>query len=457
MRTRLRKYVAVVMALVLCLGIWFQYGQAVQAAGEQTATVSINDNVTLTDVPITGFEANLDGNSFKGTITLDETQTKREEGYFISWYADSGGVNEVATGATPTIDLSALSIKCAPLDDGSYEVFVSLYANFGASHTVSYYMNEQMNGTDKGALVQEISYYQKEVDETGAAYSHPAQPSNGSNFFLGWSTVMSGGVVAPPLEFKYETPANNLELYAIWQAPKTLQVNYYATQEDMTQQNACYDPQTDTQESLEDKMLSVTTPSAPEREKFFFMGWSYEDGTDSIKTVAENTALEIAVADDGTDTILDLYGTWQEAASLTVTYISEEKECGSQNVLQASVTDKTFSFTTAEIEIAKENAVFEGWSYANSDGNPVTIGAGELCSDIPIGTGNVTMTAVWKEASPSGSTIGAGTVTLQADTPYVLESGSWTVTDGTTNDTCVYVGGSTFYVAQTGDYTFTAN
>lgn len=283
MRTRVRKYVSVVMALVLCFGMWFQYGQTVQAEETLAVMVYINDNklesgVKTEEVSVVEGEGSY---SYTGTITLDGEQIKDENGYFIYWYTTGSGNVEIATGASPTIELSKLAengmLNCKKNDDESYEVTVSLYANYGASHTVRYYTNEQMDGLEKGTLEQEITYYQKAVEEKGQTYEHPVQPqnANSNNLFIGWGTAMSGGVDAPS-EFKYGD--QDLELYAIW-----------------------------------------------------------------------------------------------------------------------------------------------------------------------------------KETLPSGSTISAGTVTLQADTPYVLESGSWTVTDGTTKDSCVYAGGSTFYVTQTGDYIFTTN
>lgn len=283
MRTRVRKYVSVVMTLVLCFGMWFQYEQVVQAEGTQTVTVYINDNKLESGMKTDGVSVveSEDACSYTGTIALDGEQIKDEKGYFIYWHTTGSGNVEIAKGASPTFELSELAengmLNCEKKDDGSYEVTIYLYADYGASHTVRYYTNEQMDGENKGTLEQEITYYQKEVDETGQSYEHPGQlqKANSNNLFIGWGTAMSGGVDAPS-EFKYGD--QDLELYAIW-----------------------------------------------------------------------------------------------------------------------------------------------------------------------------------KETLPSGSTIGEGTVTLQADTPYVLESGSWTVTDGTTKDSCVYAGGSTFYVTQTGDYIFTTN
>ncbi|MBQ8280325.1 MAG: hypothetical protein IJZ23_10825 [Roseburia sp.] len=465
MRSRLRKYMSVVMTLLLCLGLWFQHGQAVQAAGEQTATVMIDygtGTAELGEVTINNFEYAPETDSCQGTITLTETQTKGTDGYFIYWYAESGRVNSAATGSTPTIDISTLEtgmVSCITNEDGSYTVMIVLYAGYGASHKISYYMNESMDGVTNGTLDQEKVYYQKDTSETGGTYEHPSEPgqANGDKFFIGWSSAHSGEVVAPASTFTYGDA--DVNVYAIWQTPYVLMVNYYATQEDIATQTTCYNAATNAQESLTDTTFSFTTPAAPARDNYFFEAWSYDDGTGTVKTVAENTAVDIAIPSSGSDVALDLYGTWTAAESLTVTYVSEGTTVGNpETIYQNSADDTTFSFTTAaEPTAPSDNYIFEGWSYTNFSGATVTIGAGETCSDISISTDEVTMTAAWTETTAAGSTIGAGTYTLQAGTAYTLGSGSWTVTYNGSGDSCTYAGGRTFYVTTTGDYTFASN
>lgn len=486
MRRRLRNYVAVVMTLLLCMGVWFQHGQMVKAEGEQTATVNImlpvfSDNdtgmVTLTDVVITDFTYDPNGDiPWSGSISLTADQTKNAEGRSIFyWYDSNDKVTTLYTGNTPTIDISRLwgvKIGEGETETSPYVVTIELYADYGASHTVTYKSNYQMGGSissNQNDVTAEVTYFQDDVQNLeGIPYNHPDLPTftteageitwtNEGYFFKGWGLTDSGGVNAPET-FDYEEKWDTaIELYAQWQKASQLTVNYYQTKAEMEQQNPCYDPVTVLQESLDDTSFTFTTMPGAETEGEFFAGWQYDDAGTTY-TLAENEEKTIAIPEDGADIILNLYGIWSPAAILQVTYdMGGEFDPYTVEVEQASISDTTFSFETSNEAVPpSDTAIFEGWSYTNASGKTVIIGAGEMCSDIPITTTAVTMTAVWKEPLAGGSTVSAGTYTLLAGEPYTLGSGSWTVTYEGSGDSCTYTGGSTFYVTSTGDYTFTA-
>jgi len=386
MRRRLRNYVAVVMSLLLCMGLWFQHGQMVKAADETSATVIISTGesevLNLEGVSVKGFSSVTTGDmkTYIGSLSLTQEQIEAvdtDNRYLVYWFATDDLVDTIATGTSPTIDLSMLYpgyITCEEITDeaGSVtynDLTIRLYARYGEEHYVTYYSNEAQDGDHTSDTYEEVYYYQSDPDELGGAYNHPETATingkvitNGNNFFVGWSTTDSGAVGTPPSEFQY------------------------------------------------------------------------------------------------TDNPLRLYARWQEAACLTITYIPSENSEGYDNyAYQQTLTDTTFSFVTeAEPSPPTDYSVFEGWSYTNASGATVMIGAGETCSDIPITTTTVTLTAVWKEPLQSGSTVSAGTHTLLAGEPYTLGSGLWTVTYGGNGDSCTYTGGSTFYVTSTGDYTFAA-
>ena len=486
MRRRLRNYAAVVMTLLLCMGLWFQHGQTVRAEGEQTATVNIytdaNTQVGSYDVLISNFTvktAEDGGVSFTGVFSLTADQSKGTDGYLLYWYTTDDKVGTIATGNTPTIDLSMLSsynitYSMTSNEDGSVvtysDVVIKLFADYGASHTVTYKSNYRMGGvisSTQNDVTAEVTYFQNDVQNlAGIPYNHPDLPTftteagevtwtNEGYLFKGWGVKDSGGVNAPET-FDYGDTA--IELYAQWQKASQLIINYYRTEAEMQQQNPCYDPVTIMQESLDETSFTFTTMPGAEMDGEFFAGWQYKDKSGAAVTLAENQEVTIAIPQDGSDISLDIYGLWSPAAILQVTYdMGSEFDPYTVEVEQASISDTTFSFETSNEAVPpSDTAIFEGWSYTNASGKTVIIGAGEMCSDIPITTTAVTMTAVWKELLLGGSTVSAGTYTLLEGEPYTLGSGSWTVTYGGSGDSCTYTGGSTFYVTSTGDYTFTA-
>lgn len=477
MRRRLRNYVAVVMTLLLCMGLWFQHGQMVKAEGEQTATVriypgtdnGIMDYFEIGAVPINGFSAKTseDGmTTYTGTISLTSEDIENpdpDERYLLYWYTSSWLNADILPepltlgNSVPETDINLLNLQVNPgITEGVYDISVTLYAKYGEMHSVSYYLNESMDGINPGTLDKTVDYYQKDVSVTGDSYSHPEAPTgeNEDAFFIGWSLTQSGDVQAPPSTFTYGE--GNLDIYAMWKNPCQLTVNYYQTEAEMQDQKPYYGPVTELQKSLSDTSITFTTMPGAKMDGEFFAGWQYKDETGAVFTLAENEEKAIAIPEDGSDVWLDLYGIWTPAAKLQVTYdMGGEFDPYTVEVEQASISDTTFSFETSnEAEPPSDFAIFEGWSYTNASGKTVTIGAGETCSDIPITTTAVTMTAVWKEPLQSGSTVSAGTHTLLAGEPYILGSGSWTVTYGGSGDSCTYAGGSTFYVTSAGDYTF---
>ena len=480
MRRRLRKYVAVVMTLLLCMGIWFQHGQIIRAAGEQTATVEIYTNANTMigsyNIEISNFgvvTTEEGGTSFSGEFSLTTDQTKGADGYLLYWYTTDDKVDRIATGNTPTINLGMLSeyniaYSMTSNEDRSEvtysDVKIKLFADYGESHYVTYYSNETQDGNHTSDKSESVYYYQMDSEELGGVYNHPETATingelieNGNNFFVGWGTSDSGDVDTPPSEFKYGNIP--LVLYARWKSPCQLIVNYYLTEADIEIQNPCYDPVTELQSSLSDTSIIFKTMPRAEMKGNFFVGWQYKDETGAVFTLAENETKAIAIPQDGTDVILNLYGIWSPIAVLQVTYdMGDMLEPYTIEVEQASISDTTFSFiTSSDVAPPTDTAIFEGWSYTNASGAKVIIGADETCSDIPITTTAVTFTAVWKEPLPEGSTVSTGTYTLLEGVPYTLGSGSWTVTDSSGGDNCVYVGGREFYVSATGDYTFVPN
>ena len=479
MRKRLRKYVAVVMTFLLCTGIWFQHGQIVRAAGEQDAIVEIytdaNTMVGSYSIEISNFGVEISeaqGTVFTGVFSLTADQTKGADGYLLYWYTGKEELGEIATGNTPTIDLGLLSedkitYSMTSNEDGSVtysDVKIKLLADYGESHCVTYYSNETQNGDHTSDKTESVYYYQMAVEEWDGVYNHPETATidgelieNGDNSFVGWGTSDSGVVDTPPRAFQYGD--DPLTLYARWQRPCQLIVNYYQTEADIQNQSPCYDPVTALQSSLSDESITFTTMQGPEMERAFFAGWQYRDETGAVFTLGENETMSIEIPEDGTDVSLDLYGIWSPVAVLQVTYdMGDTVEPYTIEVEQESISDTTFSFTTSsDVAPPTDTAIFEGWSYTNASGATVIIGAGEICSDIPITTTDVTLTAVWKEPLQEGSTVSAGTYTLLEGVPYTLGSGSWTVTDSNGGDNCVYVGGKEFYVPVTGDYTFVPN
>ena len=501
MRRRLKNYVAVVMSLLLCLGVWFQHGQMVKAEDEILATIIISTgaeaDIYLEGIPVKGFSSvtTEDGmTTYVGSLSLTQEQIEAvdaDERYLMYWYATDDRMEDdtIAVGTSPAIDLSRLFaeyITCEEItgEDGSVtydRLTITLFASYGASHKVAYDSNYQMGGyinSSVSDVIAEKVYYQADSEITEENYDHPSTPifngatwtntvsvSNSDNttreidyFFTGWGNTDSGGVNAPSV-FEYEDmQETTATFYAQWQKPCELTVNYYMTEAEMQLQKPYYDPVTVLQESLDDTSLTFTTMQGAEMDGEFFAAWQYEDESGAAVTLAENEEKTIAIPQDGTDVILNLYGLWSPAAKLQVTYDQGDMfDPYTVEVQQASISDTTFSFETSrDAAPPTDYSIFEGWSYTNASGATVIIGAGETCSDIPITTTAVTMTAVWKEPLLGGSTVSAGTHTLLEGESYTLGSGSWTVTYGGSGDSCTYTGGSTFYVTSTGDYTFTA-
>ena len=496
MRRRLRNYVAVVMSLLLCIGVWFQHGQMVKAEDEILATIIISTgaeaDIYLEGIPVKGFSSVTpeDGmTTYVGSLSLTQEQIEAvdaDERYLMYWYATNDKVDIIARGTSPTIDLSMLFadyITCEEItgEDGSVtydRLTITLFASYGALHKVTYDSNYQMGGYINTSAPDDIAekvYYQADSEITEENYDHPSTPifngatwtntvsvSNSDNttreidyFFIGWGNTDSGGVNAPSV-FEYEDmQETTATFYAQWQKPCELTINYYMTEAEMQLQHPYYDPVTVMQESLEDTTFTFTTMRGAEMEGEFFAAWQYKDESGKTFTLAENEETTIAIPQDGSDISLDIYGLWSPAAKLQVTYDQGEAGVDTIEVEQASISDTTFSFETSrDVSPPSDTAIFEGWSYTNASGTAVIIGAGETCADIPLTTTAVTMTAVWKEPLQSGSTVSAGTYTLLAGEPYTLGSGSWTVTNGGSGDSCTYTGGSTFYVTSTGDYTF---
>lgn len=485
MRRRIRNYVAVVMSLLLCIGLWFQHGEKVRAA--QTATVYIiaddanRSQVTINSVDISGvnLEVSEDGivNSAEGTFSLSSEQIKLNGRTPFGIYPTVDRIEGTQLNEQ-SIDANGLRITSSA-DTGG--IIIELYGVYGASHKVTYDSNYQMGGNITSSIadvVAEEMYYQADLTLTAEKYTHPSTPtfnnttwtntvtiSNSDNttrdinyFFVGWGITDSGGVNAPTgFEYadKEETAAT---FYAQWQRPCLLMINYYQTKAEMQNQNTYGDPVTIVQESLEDTSFTFTTMSGVEMDGEFFAAWQYEDESGAAVTLAENEEKTIAIPQDGTDVILNLYGLWSPAAKLQVIYDQGDMlDPYIEEVQQASISDTTFSFETfRDAAPPTDYSIFEGWSYTNASDATVIIGAGEICSDIPITTTAVTMTAVWKEPLLGGSTVSAGTHTLREGESYTLGSGSWTVTYNGSGDSCTYTGGREFYVATTGDYTFTA-
>lgn len=487
MRSRLRKYVSVVMTLLLCLGLWFQHGQMVKAEVSATGaiyvyimgqtedgTTGVIDEMEIGTLTVNNFSGS-EADGYNGTITLTAEQTKGTtiySGYLLYWYKMENDILvSVAEGCTPTIDINDLTdVVVTPVEDEagnitSYTVTGVIYAEYGASHMATYISNYDMAGDSTDSVT--VPYYQDDLKVTEGTYSHPVEPTfwgetepvtwtKEGYLFAGWGITDSGGVNAPTTFSYIDRTQTDVTFYAQWQEAAILDIFYYEDEENI---DTVISSDTVTQSNVSDTVFTFTTAEAPERENYFFMGWSYEDEDGTIQTVPAGTVVEMAIPEDGSAVEIDIYGTWTKAKSLTVEYISYEGLEGySEVIYQRTVDDTTFSFTTAEApEPQSENMIFEGWSYTGSDGNIVTIGAGETCSDIPVDTTEITLTAVWPETLASGSTISSGTSTLQAGTPYVLGDGSWSVTYNGSSDSCTYASGSTFYVDTMGDYTFAGN
>jgi len=496
MKRRLRKYVAVVMTLLLCLGLWFRHGQVVRAEGEQTATVDIytdaNTKVGSYDIAISNFSvktAEDGGISFAGEFSLTADQTKGAKGYLLYWYATVDKMGTIATGNTPTIDLSVLSTYNITYSMNSNEagtvvtysdVVIKLFADYGASHRVIYDSNYQMGMSIISDMTSDVTaeeyYYQDALTTTEGVYKLPATPTfegktwvntmtdeatgeTMTYFFIGWGETDSGGVDELS-GFKYgDREETTVTLYAQWQRPCKLTINYYSTEAEMQLQQPCYDPVTIWQESLTDTTFTFTTMPGAEMTGEFFAAWQYKNDDGTAVTLSENEENTIAIPQDGSDVAINMYGLWSPAAKLQVTYNQGDMaDPYTIEVKQASISDTTFSFeTSSDVVPPSDIAIFEGWSYMNASGEKVMIGAGETCSDIPLTTTAVTMTAVWKEPLPGGSTVSAGTQTLLEGEPYTLGTGSWTVSGSNGGDNCVYTGGREFYIPATGDYNFVAN
>ncbi len=498
MRRRLRNYVAVVMSILLCTCVWFQHGHVVKAADETLATIIISTgaeaNIYLEGVPVKGFSSVTtdDMKTYVGSLSLTQEQIEAADTdarHLMYWYTSDDKVNIIARGTSPTIDLSMLFadyITCEEItgEDGSVtydRLTITLFASYGALHKVTYDSNYQMGGYINTSAPDDIAekvYYQADLEITEENYDHPSTPifngatwtntvsvSNSDNttreidyFFIGWGNTDSGGVNAPSV-FEYEyTQETTATFYAQWQKPCELTINYYMTEAEMQLQNPYYAPVTVMQESLEDTTFTFTTMQGAEMKGEFFAAWQYKDESGAAVTLAENQEVTIAIPQDGSDISLDIYGLWSPAAKLQVTYDQGDAGAYTVEVVQESISDTTFTFvTSADVAPPSDFAVFEGWSYTNADGKTVMIGAGETCSDIPLTTTAVTLTAVWKEPLASGATVSAGTHMLLEGEPYTLGSGSWTVTSSDGGDNCLYTGGREFYIPATGDYTFVAN
>lgn len=80
MRRRLKNYVAVVMSLLLCMGVWFQHGQMVKAEDEILATINISTgaeaDIYLEGVPVKGFSSVTtdDMKTYVGSLSLTQEQ-----------------------------------------------------------------------------------------------------------------------------------------------------------------------------------------------------------------------------------------------------------------------------------------------------------------------------------------------------------------------------------------------
>lgn len=479
MRRRLRNYVAVVMSILLCTCVWFQHVETVKAEGEQLATVHIvtdEKTLTLQDVAVNNFSVKQteDGAvTYGGNVALTAEQIKAEDSdgrYLLYWYPTNDSDGAVATGNSPVIDLGMLyEISCEKVsgNDGSvtYNLELTVYATYGEEYYVTYYSNETQDGDHTADTFEQVFYYQADPDELGGTYNHPKTPTingqvitNGNMFFVGWGTTDSGELDDIPSEFSY-ADSSSLTLYARWQSPCELTINYYMTEAEMQLQHPYYDPVTILQQNLEDTSFTFTTKPGAEMDGEFFAAWQYKDETGQAFTLAENETTTIPIPQDGSNVSLDLYGLWSPAAKLQVTY--NQGDMGAPDtveVVQESISDTTFTFvTSADVAPPSDFAIFEGWSYTNADGKTVMIGAGETCSDIPLTTTAVTLTAVWKEPLASGATVSAGTHMLLEGETYTLGSGSWTVTGSDGGDNCLYTGGREFYIPATGDYTFVAN
>ena len=166
MRRRLKNYVAVVMSLLLCLGVWFQHGQMVKAEDEILATIIISTgaeaDIYLEGIPVKGFSSvtTEDGmTTYVGSLSLTQEQIEAvdaDERYLMYWYATDDRMEDdtIAVGTSPAIDLSRLFadyITCEEItgEDGSVtydRLTITLFASYGASHKVAYDSNYQMGG-----------------------------------------------------------------------------------------------------------------------------------------------------------------------------------------------------------------------------------------------------------------------------------------------------------------------
>ena len=230
--------------------------------------------------------------------------------------------------------------------------------------------------------------------------------------------------------------------------------------------------------------FGFTTASAPVKDGYEFQGWLCSVSGENINDSAgmNGSIFKPDTSSDNSYNYNDYNGAtitftakWKDIYQDTVKIIydkgnNEVIEETIKQELEGDVYESSFNITVTSELPSKNGYTFEGW--LNTVDNKIyEAGSSAGSYDWAVYSSGdssnlktITFTAQWSENAGTTTTPdnAAGTIfsidgtfPVKAGLEYRLDTGTWTVDNG--SDGCQYVGGNSFYVKESRDYTFEKN